>query len=67
MALFEDDKPKKKPAHELGQDLSLLSVGDLEERIGLLNAEIVRLEADMIAKKASKSAADSLFKRKSSE
>jgi uncharacterized small protein (DUF1192 family) len=65
MALFEDDRPKKKLAHELGQDLSLLSVGDLAERIGLLKAEIVRLEADMAAKQASKSAADSLFKLKS--
>lgn len=64
MALFEDDRPKKKLAHELGQDLSLLSVGDLQERIDLLKAEIVRLEEDMIGKKASKSAADSLFKPK---
>jgi uncharacterized small protein (DUF1192 family) len=62
MALFEDDKPKRKLAHELGQDLSLLSVGDLEERIGLMKTEIARLEADMAAKKASKSAAASLFK-----
>jgi uncharacterized small protein (DUF1192 family) len=65
MALFDDDRPKKKLAHELGQDLSLLSVGDLAERISLLKAEIVRLEADMITKQASKSAADSLFKLKS--
>jgi uncharacterized small protein (DUF1192 family) len=63
MAVFEDDKPKRKLAHELGQDLSLLSVGDLEERIGLLKTEIERLEADMAAKKVSRSAADSLFKR----
>jgi uncharacterized small protein (DUF1192 family) len=63
MAVFEDDKPKRKLAHELGQDLSLLSVGDLEERIGLLKSEIERLEADMAAKKVSRSAADSLFKR----
>ncbi len=62
MALFEDDKPKRKLAHELGQDLSLLSVGDLEERIELLKSEIRRLEEDMVAKKASRSAADSLFK-----
>jgi uncharacterized small protein (DUF1192 family) len=64
MALFEDDRPKKKLAHELGQDLSLLSVGDLQERIDLLKAEIARLEEDMTGKKASKSAADLLFKPK---
>ena len=62
MALFEDDKPKRKLAHELGQDLSLLSVGDLEERIELLKNEIARLEADKAGKNASKLAADSLFK-----
>lgn len=64
MALFEDDRPKKKLAHELGQDLSLLSVGDLQERIDLLKAEIVRLEEDMTAKMASRSAAALLFKSK---
>jgi uncharacterized small protein (DUF1192 family) len=64
MALFEDDRPKKKLAHELGQDLSLLSVGDLQERIEMLKAEIERLEEDMTGKKASKSAADLLFKPK---
>ena len=42
-ALDEDDRPKKKIAHEIGQDLTLLSVGELEERIRLLQDEIERL------------------------
>ncbi|MEJ6783448.1 DUF1192 domain-containing protein [Aminobacter sp. Piv2-1] len=63
MALF-DDEPKKKPlAHEIGQELSLLSVGELNDRIGLLKAEIVRLEAELAAKGTTKSAAEALFKR----
>ena len=62
MALFEDDKPKRKLAHEIGQDLSLLSVGDLDERIALLRSEIVRLETDKAHKHASRSAAESLFR-----
>jgi uncharacterized small protein (DUF1192 family) len=63
MALF-DDEPRKKPKpHEIGQDLSLLSVGELNERIGLLRAEIERLEAELKGKGASKSAADALFRR----
>lgn len=63
MALF-DDEPRKKPKpHEIGQDLSLLSVGELNERIGLLRAEIERLEAELKAKGESKSAADALFRR----
>jgi uncharacterized small protein (DUF1192 family) len=62
MALFDDDRPKPKRAHEIGQDLSLLSVGDLDERIGILTAEISRLEADKVTKQATRMAAESLFK-----
>jgi uncharacterized small protein (DUF1192 family) len=62
MALFEDDRPKRKIAHELGQDLSLLSVGELDERIDLLKAEIARLEADKVQKNSSKAAAQALFR-----
>jgi uncharacterized small protein (DUF1192 family) len=62
MALFDDDRPKPKRAHEIGQDLSLLSVGDLDERIGILKAEIARLEADKVTKRATRMAAESLFK-----
>lgn len=63
MALF-DDEPRKKPKqHEIGQDLSLLSVGELDERIALLKAEIERLETELQAKGATKSAAESLFRR----
>ena len=39
-AIDPDDLPKKKITHEMGQDLSLLSVGELAERIGLLKEEI---------------------------
>ena len=46
-AVDDDDKPKKKIAHEIGQDLTLLSAGELAERIALLKDEIARLEADM--------------------
>ena len=57
-------KPKKpKKVHEIGQDLSLLSVGDLTERIELLRSEIGRLEGELSAKGASKSAAEALFRR----
>ena len=62
-AIDEDDRPKKKIAHEIGQDLTLLSVGELTERIALLKEEIARLEANMAAKQVSKSAADQFFKR----
>jgi uncharacterized small protein (DUF1192 family) len=64
MAAFdEDDKPKKKLSHEIGQDLRLLSVQELAARVQLLRDEIARLEADMAQKHASRSAADQFFKK----
>jgi uncharacterized small protein (DUF1192 family) len=62
-AIDEDDRPKKKISHEIGQDLSLLSVRELEERIALLKEEIGRLEADIARKQASRGAADQFFKK----
>ena len=58
----DDDKPIKKPAHEVGMILDTLSVHELEERIDLLTGEIDRLKQAIATKKASKNAADSVFK-----
>ena len=58
----DDNKPRKKISHEIGQDLSLLSVEELTERIALMNSEIERLQAAMVKKRASKDAANSFFK-----
>ena len=62
-AIDEDDKPKKKITHEIGQDLTLLSVEELAARVQFLRDEMQRLEADMTQKRASRSAADQFFKR----
>ena len=62
-AIDEDDKPKKKITHEIGQDLSLLSVEELAARVQLMHDEISRLEADMASKRAKRTAADQFFKR----
>jgi len=62
-AIDDDDRPKKKIAHEIGQDLTLLSVEELAARVQLLRDEITRLEADMTQKRASRSAADQFFKK----
>ena len=58
----EDGRPPKKAAHEMGQDLSALSVEELAERIALLRGEIVRIEAAMTMKRATRDAADRFFK-----
>ena len=59
----DDDRPKKKIVHEIGQDLALLSVKELRERIALLKEEIARLEASIAGKQASRSVADQFFKK----
>jgi uncharacterized small protein (DUF1192 family) len=59
----EEDRPKRKLAHEIGQDLALLSVEELRERISLLQDEIARLETAMASKQASRTSADQFFKR----
>ena len=62
-AIEEDDRPKKKIVHEVGQELTLISVEELRERIALLKDEIARLEADIARKQASRNVADQFFKR----
>jgi uncharacterized small protein (DUF1192 family) len=59
----EDDDRPKKIVHEIGQDLALLSVKELHERIALLKEEITRLEASIASKQASRSVADTFFKK----
>jgi uncharacterized small protein (DUF1192 family) len=62
-AMDEDDRPKKKIVHEIGQELTLLSVKELHERIALLKEEIARLEADIGRKETSRNVADQFFKK----
>ena len=59
----DDDRPKKKVTHEIGQDLALLSVEELQERIELLRQEIGRIEAAITGKLASRNVADQFFKK----
>jgi uncharacterized small protein (DUF1192 family) len=58
----EDDRPRPKVTHEIGQDLALLSVQELDARIALLRSEIERLEADIARKRSTRAAADQFFK-----
>lgn len=58
----DDDRPRPKPKHEIGQDLSMISEHEIKERIALLQQEIERLSADLERKQASKNAADAFFK-----
>jgi len=62
-AFDEEDLPRKRKVHEIGEDLTKLSVDELTDRIAHLRAEIERLEAAIAAKRSSADIAASFFKR----
>jgi uncharacterized small protein (DUF1192 family) len=62
-AMDDDDRPKKKVVHEIGQDLALLSIKELAERIAVLNDEIARLQTAIANKQGSRNVADQFFKK----
>ena len=62
-AIDDEDRPKKKITHEIGQELALLSVKEIDERVTLLKEEIARLEAAKAGKQASRNVADTFFKK----
>jgi uncharacterized small protein (DUF1192 family) len=64
MSIFpEDDRPKPKSVHEIGQDLSMLSLAEIDHRVEALRAEIERLAEARAKKDASRSAADAFFRK----
>jgi uncharacterized small protein (DUF1192 family) len=60
--LSEETRAVKAPAHEIGQDLSRLSVAELAERILILEREIERLKEAQSGKERTKLAADAFFR-----
>jgi len=61
--IFADEFTRPKPAaHELGQDLSALSIAEIDERIEVLKREIERLKEARGRKEASKDAASAFFR-----
>ncbi|WP_048644766.1 DUF1192 domain-containing protein [Nitratireductor soli] len=63
MSIFDEDGAKPKTGHQIGQDLSLLSVEELHSRIAQMKGEITRLEQEIASKGATKNAAEALFRR----
>lgn len=61
--MTDDERPLRRITHEIGQDLSTLSIEELAARVDLLHTEIARLEAARAAKQAQRQAADAFFKR----
>jgi uncharacterized small protein (DUF1192 family) len=65
MAIDPDELLPRKQASEtvIGQDISTLSVTELERRISELQAEIARSKEALKARAATKNAAEAVFKR----
>ncbi|MFC5586591.1 DUF1192 domain-containing protein [Nitratireductor kimnyeongensis] len=63
MAIFDEEERKPIASHQIGQDLSLLSVDELKYRITQLQEEILRIEREVESKGATKTAAEALFHR----
>jgi len=67
MATSDEDSlfgrpPKPAAVHEIGQPLDLLSAAELAVRIDSLNQEILRLDAAIRQREATKAAASAFFK-----
>lgn len=56
-----DEPREKQSVFSIGEDLYGVSVAELESRIGLLNAEITRIEAELAKKQQELDAAQQLF------
>ncbi|MDP8917504.1 MAG: DUF1192 domain-containing protein [Pseudomonadota bacterium] len=59
---FADEPRKIVSAHEIGQDLSMLSIAELDERVDVLEREIARLKEARAKKESSLAAASAFFK-----
>jgi len=57
----DDDERPRPPGYRLGDDLSRLSVGDLEALAAALRAEADRVEAERERKKNAVGGAEALF------
>jgi len=59
---WDELEPGKKPEIAIGDDLSSLSLEELNRRINALTNEIARIKAEITAKKSTQSAAEDIFK-----
>lgn len=59
---FASDEPRLTwNGHQIGQDLSMLSIDEIDERIGTLEREIARLKEARTGKENSRAAASAFF------
>ncbi|QFU15447.1 DUF1192 domain-containing protein [Microvirga thermotolerans] len=59
---FDEETRVRPSGHEFGQDLSVLSIDEIDDRIALLEREIARLREAKRGKENSMAAASAFFK-----
>ena len=59
---MDDEEIKRPKSHEVGMAIDAMSVEELSERIGLLEAEIARLRQAIEARGMTRKAAEAAFK-----
>jgi uncharacterized small protein (DUF1192 family) len=60
---WDDLRPAPAKTAGIGDNLETLSVGELEQRIAALTAEIERVAAELTKKRAHEAAASALFRK----
>ena len=60
---FDEPRRPARPEIVLGEDVSLQSLDELENRIAALRSEIGRIESIIAEKRSSRSAAETVFRR----
>ncbi|MET0743969.1 MAG: DUF1192 domain-containing protein [Microvirga sp.] len=58
---FAEESIRASQGLEIGQDLSLLSIDEIDERLALLATEIARLKETRDRKESSRAAASAIF------
>jgi uncharacterized small protein (DUF1192 family) len=58
---FAEESVPASQGPEIGQDLSLLSIDEIDERVALLETEIARLKETRDRKERSRAAASAIF------
>lgn len=59
---LDENAPRKKRVLEIGCDLSAFSIEELRDYLAALEAEAIRVTAQIETKQSSRSAADQFFK-----
>lgn len=59
--MFEEEDPRPKGEIVLGEDLYDFSIGDLNERVAFLQAEITRVQKALEEKRSGLDAASAIF------